>query len=152
MARKSSSDSGGLIFKTGLFALLAAIAFWIFNQFGSKEPAAGAPDTGLPGTTVAIPKPEPTVPDAILPVSAANTVVRHTYFTISYSEDHEQAEWVAYELTRERLDKNWVERAASFRPDPEVRTESATPRDYTGSGYDRGHLCRPPIWPSIPWP
>jgi endonuclease G len=28
-----------------------------------------------------------------------------------------------------------------FRPDPAIRTESATPRDYTGSGYDRGHLC-----------
>jgi endonuclease G, mitochondrial len=29
----------------------------------------------------------------------------------------------------------------TFMPDPNVRTESATPRDYTGSGYDRGHLC-----------
>jgi len=60
---------------------------------------------------------------------------------LSYSEDHEQAEWVAYELTRDRLNEKWAERPNSFRPDPSVRTESATPRDYRSSGYDKGHLC-----------
>lgn len=143
MARKSSSDSGGFIFKTGLFAVLAGLAFWIFNQFSGEKP--DTPDPAGPTTeypqTPAPAAPAPTVNDLILPASTTGEVVRHTYYTLSYAEDHEQAEWVAYELTRDRLDKNWVERATSFRPDPDVRTESATPRDYSGSGYDRGHLC-----------
>jgi len=136
--RKSSSDSDGIIFKTGLFALLAGIAFWAFNQFGGNKAAPTmdvSDDTEQPAA-----KPSPTVPDNILPSSTTGEIVRHTYYTLSYSEDHEQAEWVAYELTREHLNKNWVDRATSFFPDPLVRTESATPRDYSGSGYDRGHL------------
>ena len=140
MARKSSSDSGGFIFKTGLFAILAGLAFWIFNQFSGKKNESPGPAAPQVQTEFKV-KPAPTVDDRILPVSADNQLVRHTYYTLSYSEDHEQAEWVAYELTRERLDQHWVERATTFRPDPEVRTESATPRDYSGSGYDRGHLC-----------
>jgi endonuclease G len=76
----------------------------------------------------------------MLPASKAETVL-HTWFALGYNEDHEQAEWVAYELTRARLNENWAERPNSFRPDPDVRTESATPRDYSSSGYDKGHLC-----------
>ncbi|MBK8969703.1 MAG: DNA/RNA non-specific endonuclease [Lewinellaceae bacterium] len=140
MARKSSSDSGGIIFKTGLFAILAGIGFWIFNKTSGEKTEQLPPATPGSGQTEVVEKPRATVPDAILPESATGAIVRHTYYTLSYSEDHEQAEWVAYELTRERLNKNWVERGSSFRPDPDVRTESATPNDYRGSGYDRGHL------------
>lgn len=142
MTRKSSSDSGGYVFKTGLFAILAGLAFWIFNQFSGNKPADTADGLPVPAELPRAPAgPRPTVADAILPASTTGEVVAHTYYTLSYNEDNEQAEWVAYELTRDRLDKNWVERASSFRPDPDVRTESATPRDYSGSGYDRGHLC-----------
>lgn len=141
MARKSSSDSGGFIFKTGLFAILAGLAFWIFNQFSGRHPANSEPVADPAAQPASVFRPQPTVADAILPTSTTGEIVRHTYYTLSYSEDHEQAEWVAYELTRERLNENWVDRGTNFRPDPDVRTESATPRDYTGSGYDRGHLC-----------
>lgn len=68
-------------------------------------------------------------------------VVNHEYYSLSYIEKHEQAEWVAYELTRELLNGERVKRNDNFRPDPEVETGSATPNDYRGSGYDRGHLC-----------
>lgn len=83
---------------------------------------------------------ESQVPAEIFPASPGQ-VVRHGWYALGYSEDHEQAEWVAYELTREQLDENWAERPNTFRPDPAVRTESATPRDYVSSGYDKGHLC-----------
>lgn len=151
--RNSSSDSGGFLFKTGIFALLAGVAFWLFNHFGSKkipETTDNQPRTELP-TTNNLPAgqagQQPTtnnqsqVPENILPASTTGEVVRHTYFVLSYDEDHEQAEWVAYEITRDRLNENWAERPNTFRPDPDVRTESATPRDYNSSGYDKGHLC-----------
>ena len=34
-----------------------------------------------------------------------------------------------------------AKRGDDFRPDPAVPTGSATPQDYTRSGYDRGHLA-----------
>jgi endonuclease G, mitochondrial len=132
-----------MVFKTGLFAILAGLAYFIFNRTAS----ANLPE---PGREQAPPAPERprSVPKSkmaeatFLPAPTAETeVVQHTYFTLAYDEEHEQAAWVAYELTREMLNANWVERPNTFRPDPEVRTESATPRDYNSSGYDRGHLC-----------
>ncbi len=144
--RNASSDSGGFLFKTGLFALLAGVAFWLFNQFGGKkggEPAEKDPvvTTETPVFNASRTPVACQVPENILPVSTTGEVVRHTYYVLSYDEDNEQAEWVAYELTRDHLNENWAERPNTFRPDPDVRTESATPRDYSGSGYDKGHLC-----------
>lgn len=144
--RNASSDSGGFIFKTGLFAVLAGVAFWLFNHFGGQkapESADGQVITEMPADKPGAEKPAPTsqVPEDILPASTTGALVRHTYYALSYDEDHEQAEWVAYEITRDRLNENWAERPNTFRPDSDVRTESATPRDYSGSGYDKGHLC-----------
>lgn len=149
MARKSSSDSGGFLFKTGIFAALAGLAFWLFNQFGGKkggDPIDTKPPTEMPAKTTekvetAAENSVSQVPAEILPISTTGEIVHHTWFTLSYNEDHEQAEWVAYELTRDHLNENWAARPNTFRPDPDVRTESATPRDYSGSGYDKGHLC-----------
>lgn len=129
--------------------MLVSLAFWLFDQFGtdlSGQPIDKKPPLELPGedpgTEIGNRSAEilNQVPEEIIPDSKGE-LVRHTWFALSYSENHEQAEWVAYELTRERLNANWAERPKTFRPDPEVRTESATPRDYSGSGYDKGHLC-----------
>jgi len=79
--------------------------------------------------------------DNYLPTSTTDKTIRHDYFSLSYSEKHEQPEWVAYELYGDSLKKNKVERHNSFRPDPKVRSGSARPKDYTRSGYDRGHLA-----------
>lgn len=67
-------------------------------------------------------------------------LIRHNYFSLSYSEAHEQAEWVYYELYPALL-FGVEERSDNFRPDPKVSTGSAQLQDYKGSGYDRGHLC-----------
>ena len=67
-------------------------------------------------------------------------VVKHSYYSLSYTEEHEQAEWVYYKLTRE-LTRGSVTRTNDFRPDPKVSSGSAQLADYKGSGYDRGHLC-----------
>lgn len=146
--RRSSSNSGGFLFKTGLFAALASLAFFLFNQFGSRKP--GQPMDSKPPIEIRDEKAEATEPtraslesqvsEEIFPASSGE-LVRHTWYALGYSEDHEQAEWVAYELTRERLNETRTERSNTFRPDPDVRTESATPRDYSSSGYDKGHLC-----------
>lgn len=66
-------------------------------------------------------------------------VVSHPGYTLSYDEEHEQARWVAYHLTREELYGSF-ERKDDFRSDPSIITGSATLDDYRSSGYDRGHL------------
>jgi DNA/RNA endonuclease G (NUC1) len=74
------------------------------------------------------------------PLGLYDDIVSHTYYTLSYSEDHEQAEWVYYVLKSNQLNST-VERKDNFRPDFKVKTSSAQLYDYKGSGYDRGHLA-----------
>ncbi len=72
--------------------------------------------------------------------TATGEVIRHTYFTLSYIEQHEQAEWVSYTLTSGMIGGE-AKRHNNFRADPKVKSGSAHPDDYRGSGYDRGHLA-----------
>jgi endonuclease G, mitochondrial len=76
----------------------------------------------------------------LLPTSTTGQIVRHTYFTLSYSEKDEQPEWVYYELTP-ALIQGKQSRTDDYRPDSLISTISAQLEDYRGSGYDRGHLC-----------
>ena len=72
--------------------------------------------------------------------SASGEVVNHHHYTLSYAEKHEQAEWVAYELTRKEVYGSY-QRTDNFREDIKITTGSAGLNDYKGSGYDRGHLA-----------
>lgn len=75
-----------------------------------------------------------------LPSTKNGKLVHHKHYSLSYDESAEQAEWVAYYLTRASLQKENVPRAKRFNVDPLVSTGSANHGDYIRSGYDRGHL------------
>ena len=75
-----------------------------------------------------------------LPTSTTGQVIHHNYYSLSYAESHEQAEWIAYELKREQVQNQNFKRPY-FEVDPAVKTKSAHWRNYKNSGYDRGHLC-----------
>lgn len=67
-------------------------------------------------------------------------IIRHTGFTLSYNADWLCPNWVAWELTA--LETQGVEeRAKHFKPDPEVRGVKVVTKDYSNSGYDRGHMA-----------
>ncbi len=66
-------------------------------------------------------------------------VISYTQFTLSYNEGHEQPEWVAYELDSTEA-KMEAGRCNCFSKDDNVLTGSATPADYSNSGFDKGHL------------
>ncbi len=68
-----------------------------------------------------------------------DVIIFHEYYTLSYNEQHEQANWVAYKLTKKHILGN-VNRTNNFRFDKNIPTGSSTLEDYKGSGYDRGHL------------
>lgn len=77
---------------------------------------------------------------SLTPTTNRGYLIQHTYFTLSYSEANRQAEWVAYNLTPESINGP-QERTDNFRIDPKVRNNPVGSGDYSGSGYDRGHLC-----------
>jgi endonuclease G, mitochondrial len=72
--------------------------------------------------------------------SSTGEIVTHKHYTLSYVEKHEQAEWTAYRMDRKMHNAPNVQRADRFEPDYNVKTRSAYHRDYSGSGYTRGHL------------
>ncbi|MEL6988898.1 MAG: DNA/RNA non-specific endonuclease, partial [Bacteroidota bacterium] len=76
-----------------------------------------------------------------LPTESSLQVIHHRYYSLAYSEKHEQAKWVAYELSRDQLNQPKVPRAKRFETDYDVHGRSAYHRDYSGSGYTRGHLA-----------
>jgi endonuclease G len=86
--------------------------------------------------TLSAGNPHPELP-AIQP---NDQIVRHYAYTLSYVEEYEQAEWVAYMICRGRAVSS-EERTNKFLVDELVTTGSATSKDYSKSGYDRGHLA-----------
>jgi endonuclease G, mitochondrial len=75
-----------------------------------------------------------------LPTSTTGQIVHHEGYSLSYSETHEQAEWVAYELKKSHL-SNANYKRPYFEIDKAVKTGAADWKNYKNSGYDRGHLC-----------
>lgn len=74
------------------------------------------------------------------PESTTRTTIVHNYYTLSYNEAAEQAEWVAYWLDANQVVNQDFDRPY-FKMDTKVSSSSAHWRNYKNSGYDRGHLC-----------
>ena len=62
-------------------------------------------------------------------------------FTLGYSFRYRQTMWVAYTLTAENLKSKQHFRRDRFKADPAIKMHPVRPRDYTRSGYDKGHLA-----------
>lgn len=113
-----------------LLLLVCVIGFWLFENFYTPAPYS---DTQQEGLVTAI-------PEELLPSSTTGSVVEHAYYSFSYHEKYEQAEWVAYMLKKGHL-TNDDRKRPYFIEDPKVKSKSADWRNYKGSGFDRGHLC-----------
>ena len=67
-------------------------------------------------------------------------IVEHTGFTLSFNREHNNPNWVAWELTAEEANGS-LPRADDFEPDPLLPSNHQVEHaDYTRSGYDRGHM------------
>lgn len=75
-----------------------------------------------------------------LPAGSRGKIIHHSFYSMSYFEEYEIPEWVAYELTKKNLVSKKVERTDWFNEDLSIPTGSATYQDYSGSGFDRGHM------------
>jgi endonuclease G len=117
-----------MIVKTGLFGALLAGLYFVFDYFTGNTNTAEVTNTDTYQAE-----------EYFLP-SSTGQVIEYRDYVLSYDEEAEQAEWVAYILTKENLEKPWNKRSDNFMPDSRVKTGSSTPDDYRNSGYDRGHL------------
>ena len=70
------------------------------------------------------------------------TVICHAGQVVAFNPRHNVSDWAAYRLRREDLLKPVAPRKDAFRGDPEVPEDHRVVKaDYTGTGYDRGHLA-----------
>jgi endonuclease G len=69
-----------------------------------------------------------------------NYLVTHADYILSYNNDRGAANWVFWHLESSDIGK--AERTNAFAPDTTLPKEWwVLPTAYSGSGYDRGHLC-----------
>ena len=75
-----------------------------------------------------------------MPKGKQGQVIQRTGYTLAYDKKTKTPQWVAWELTKEETKGNH-ERTDKFLPDPNVEGAKVATTDYTGSGYDRGHMA-----------
>lgn len=79
-----------------------------------------------------------------IPVSTkerAEILLEQYSYTVSYNPDLCIPNWVAWELNAEKLVER-ESRNSKFLPNPKLSEDMAvTTKEYTGSGWDRGHMC-----------
>ena len=109
-----------------IITLVFAIGFYIYDNYSFETESSN---------------PQPNIAEFdFLPTSTTGQIIYHNFYSLSYSEKYEQAEWVAYELTDNQLINNNFKRPY-FEKDKKVKTQSAHYKNYKNSGYDKGHLC-----------
>ncbi len=72
--------------------------------------------------------------------STKQQVITHLGYTVSYNPMWKIPNWVAYELTSSET-RGEVPRVNGFLPDPQVRGTRVVHKDYSNSGFDRGHMA-----------
>jgi endonuclease G, mitochondrial len=74
------------------------------------------------------------------PSNTTDFLVERPEYTLSYNKDRGGPNWVSWQIRKQDLGS--VDRSNEFFPDPDLPREwRIFPGDYTGSGYDRGHIC-----------
>ena len=68
-------------------------------------------------------------------------IIEHKAYTLSYNKDYNNPNWVAWELLRKETYGN-TRRAKDFQGDQKINEKNRVQSfDYSGSKYDRGHMC-----------
>lgn len=111
--------------------LLLALLLAGCTRNASIRPVAESIHTSLGNPTAARPD----------TADANNYLILKKQYALSYNRSLGHASWVSWEL-----DADWLgeaDRRDDFRPDPDLPAGwyRVRPDDYTGSGFDRGHLC-----------
>lgn len=71
----------------------------------------------------------------------SSQIITHVGYTTSYNSVWLIPNWVSYELTATEVAGTYPRPKKAFEPDPLVKGKSAVHRDYSNSGYSRGHMA-----------
>ena len=107
-----------------LLHTLSLVLFFVCSSCAQEEPAFRAATQSTDYT----------------PQASLGYTIQHSFYTLSYSSTHRQAEYSYYYLSPESI-LGGQARTDDFRIDPKVKANAVKSTDYQGSGYDRGHLC-----------
>ncbi len=152
---KNKAVVAGLI-ALGILVLVVIFCFWAGKKINEKLTGTNetptttqTPTTGnLPkqptneqeaqATYLALGNPSNATPNTS---NADNFLLVNNFYALSYNRSRATANWVAWRVTK--ADMSDLSREDSFRPDDRLPKSwgRITPSDYTGSGYDRGHIC-----------
>jgi endonuclease G len=139
---------GGLL---GLVVLVGAIFFCIWaGQKIDEKLSEINPNAPTPAPEQPIPN-EPSAPTkqphlalgnpGNASVNPDNYLLENDFYALSYNRKKAIPNWVAWRLTKS--DFGNADRQNDYRPDDRLPADwqKITPFDYSGSGFDRGHLC-----------
>lgn len=74
--------------------------------------------------------------------ACAGPVLDRQYFVICYDAAHRIPAWVGYALTKDDAETKVTKRQGGFQADAALpRGQRAENADYSGSGYDKGHMA-----------
>lgn len=128
---------GAVCVTISFIGLLFFFEYW-YSPKAKGESNRVMQSISLPSSTHHFPK-ELEIP--YLKTERKEQVIRHEGYTVSYNSDYRIPNWVAWELNADEAKSNKVPRSDKFYPDPEVKGATALNEDYTGTGFDRGHLA-----------
>jgi endonuclease G len=113
------------------------LAFLLLTGDWGPRPPAGPEAPAEPSVHLALGNPSGATDD---PADADNFLMRKPYYALSYNNAKGTPNWVSWCLRESDLGDA---PRGQFYPDPDLPAsfKHVTPRDYTGSGFDRGHMC-----------
>ncbi|MBK8620476.1 MAG: DNA/RNA non-specific endonuclease [Saprospiraceae bacterium] len=129
----SGSNSLGFVIRVIVFAMIILGFLYLFyenrdkiSHFFSKN------DNNVPENDFFLER-------TYIPVSEG-ILLHKSFFSLSYDSTCKTAKWVAYRLTKEQLQERDDLERVIFSEDPNLKSHKTDYYDYSGSGFDRGHL------------
>lgn len=121
----SRTTRAAVLYAIILVAIFSSVVAWC-NQRGDGE--LGAVNSPVDSLMI-----------VTLPADMAAEDIRYLGFKVSFNSEHHQPNYVAWELTPEKVNGS-EPRRSNFAADENVEG-CATLQDYRGSGFDRGHMA-----------
>jgi endonuclease G len=157
MAKRNAPSPVGVPEILGLaliLLLIAALVFFIYLQRRSARLAATQPPAVTTTATSTATSTATTAPAAPAPLITENgivfaglpraavpvTVIRNTAYIVGYSETRKDPLWVTYHVIHTDHPFHLERPKGNFVTDPRTRART-THEDFTGSGFDRGHMA-----------
>ena len=133
MTKKKNTHS---LIRIALAVIVGAASLYV----GKSEPATGTNEPPAEVRTEGTEQKTERLEIPRMKSGKQGQVLRRTGYTLAFDKKTQTPQWVAWELTREETKGN-AERTNYFEADPDAQGAHVEYHDYSGSGYDRGHMA-----------